>query len=129
MNPPFIGRDAADTPARIARALLYATALVPAVVIPGFFFPYVTTRAVYFRVLVQLATAILLYLVVRRQITVNYRRDLVLWALAAWVAANMLAAAFGASPIRSIFGDHERMGGVWFWIHLVAYYVLLCTFF
>ncbi|MBA3578889.1 MAG: O-antigen ligase family protein [Gemmatimonadaceae bacterium] len=129
MKLPSIDSNTADTPASIARGLLYATALVPAVVIPGFFFPYVTTRAVYFRVLVQLATAILLYLVVRRQITVNYRRDFVLWALAAWVAANMLAAAFGASPIRSIFGDHERMGGVWFWIHLVAYYVLLCTFF
>lgn len=113
----------------IARALLHATALVPIIVIPGFFFPYVSTRAVYFRVLVQLATAILLYLVVRRRVTVGSRRDVVLAALVAWVAANALAAAFGASPVRSFFGDLERMGGVWFWLHLAAYYVLLRTFF
>lgn len=129
VNRPSSGSTAHDRLIALARALLYATALVPIIVIPGFFFPYVTTRAVYFRVLVQLATAILLYLVVRRRMTVNYRGDVVFAALAAWVVANVFAAAFGASPIRSFFGDHERMGGVWFWLHLVTYYVLLRTFF
>ena len=111
-----------------ARWLLYATLLVPLVVFPGFFFPFVTIRAVYFRVLVEIAVALLLYAVLRRELIVSFRRDLVFWALLAWIAANALAAAFGAAPIRSIFGDHERMGGVWFWIHLLAYYVLLRTF-
>lgn len=133
MLPAVISSSPGDTPSSrlsaVARGLLYSTALVPIVVVPGFFFPYVTTRAVYFRVLVQLATAVLLYLSVRRRATVSFRRDVVLFALVAWVGANALAAVFGASPIRSFFGDHERMGGVWFWLHLVAYYVLLRTFF
>lgn len=110
-----------------ARALVLAATLVPVVVLPGFYFPYITVRAVFFRVLVELATAIVLYLVVRRKVTFNFRRDVVFWALAAWTGANALSAAFGASPIRSIFGDHERMGGVWFWVHLLAYYVALRT--
>lgn len=129
VNRPSFGPSASDRLSVLARSLLYATALVPIVVVPGFFFPYVTTRAVYFRVLVEIATAILLYLVIRRQVTVNYRRDVVFIGLSVWVGANTLAAAFGASPIRSFFGDHERMGGVWFWLHFIAYYVLLRTFF
>lgn len=123
-----IGReDARATLFATARLLVFATALVPLIVLPGFFFPYVTVRAVFFRVVVELASAILLYVIIRRHITLNVRRDVVFWALAGWVGANALAAVFGAAPIRSIFGDHQRMGGVWFWVHLLAYYVVART--
>ncbi|MGI8619676.1 MAG: O-antigen ligase family protein [Gemmatimonadaceae bacterium] len=110
---------------RITRWLLFATLLVPVMVFPGFFFPFITIRAVYFRVLIELAFALLIYLVLRRNPTTHFRRDFVFWSLLAWTATNALAAAFGPAPMRSFFGDHERMGGVWFWIHLLAYYVLL----
>lgn len=113
---------------RGARWLLFGTLFAPLVVFPGFLFPFVTIRAVYFRVLVELAAAVLLYLVLRREVKLDLKRDIVLWSLAAWVAANALAAVFGVAPLRSLFGDHERMGGVWFWIHLLAYYVALRTF-
>jgi O-antigen ligase/cytochrome c-type biogenesis protein CcmH/NrfG len=108
--------------------MLQATLLVPVVLVPGFFFPYVTVRAVYFRVLVEAAVAILLYLVLRREVVVDVRRDAAFWALLAWVGVNALAAAAGVAPMRSIFGDHERMGGVWFWVHILAFYVALRTF-
>lgn len=120
-------RDARSPLEAAARALILATVLVPVVVLPGFYFPFTTVRAVFFRVLVELALAVVLYLLVRRNATFDFHRDFVFWALGAWVAANALSAVFGASPIRSIFGDHERMGGVWFWVHLLAYYVVLRT--
>jgi O-antigen ligase len=110
---------------RAVRWLLLATVFVPLVVFPGFFFPFVTTRAVYFRVLVELAIALLLYIALRYELRVSLRRDFVFWALLFWILANTLAAVFGYALIRSLFGDHERMGGVWFWIHLLAYYVAL----
>lgn len=113
--------------ARSVRWLLYATLLVPVVVFPGFLFPFVTIRAVYFRVLVEIAAALLLYLVLRRELVVSFRRDLVFWALLVWIAVNTVAAAFGVAPMRSVFGDHERMGGVWLWAHFLAYYVALRT--
>lgn len=110
---------------RIVRRLLFATLLVPLVVVPGFFFPFVTTRAVYFRVLVELAVAMVFYVALRYELRASFRQDFVFWALLAWVIANVLAAIFGVAFIRSVFGDHERMGGVWFWVHLLAYYVAL----
>ena len=110
------------------RWVLIATTLVPVALSPGFFFPYVTVRAVYFRVLVEIAAAILGYLVLRRESVEAFRRDFVFVALAGWVAASLLAAVAGVAPMRSIFGDHERMGGVWFWLHLLVFYTGLRTF-
>lgn len=119
----------ADLPAmRVGRWLTYGTHLVPVLVFPGFLFPFVTIRAVYFRVLVEMASGILLYLLLRREVKFAIRGDLVFWTLVVWIAANGLAAVFGVAPMRSMFGDHERMGGVWFWIHLLAYYVALRVF-
>ena len=128
MKNSFHPTVASATLDKVARSLIFATLLVPLVVVPGFFFPFVTVRAVFFRVLVQLASAVLLYSVVRHDVKVSVRRDFVFWALTAWLGVNLVAAAFGVAPIRSLFGDHERMGGVWFWVHLVAYYVLLRTY-
>ncbi|MEX1186493.1 MAG: O-antigen ligase family protein [Gemmatimonadaceae bacterium] len=112
----------------VARWLLHATVLVPLILIPGFYFAFVTTRAVYFRVLVELATAVLVVLLLRHETKLD-RRDWIFWALVAFLGANTLAAIVGPSPLRSVFGDFERMGGVWSWLHFLAYYVALRTFF
>jgi len=113
---------------RVARLLLFATVLTPVILLPGFLFPYITTRAVFFRVIVELALGIFLFVVVRRQWRPQASRDPVFLALLAFVAINIIAAAFGVSPLRSMFGDYERMWGVWAWIHLLLFYVLLRTF-
>ena len=112
----------------VARLLLFATVLTPVVLLPGFFFPYVTTRAIFFRVLVELALGIFLFVTVRREWRPQRTRDPVFLALLAFVVINIIAAALGVSPLRSMFGDFERMWGVWAWIHLLIYYVLLRTF-
>lgn len=119
-----IPMTASDWTQRVVRWLLFATLLVPVMVFPGFFFPFVTVRAVYFRVLVEVALALVLVLLLRREV-VFFRRDVVLWSLVAWTLANTLAAVFGVAFMRSFFGDHERMGGVWFWVHMLGYYVAL----
>lgn len=112
----------------VARVLLFSTVLTPVVIFPGFFFPYVTTRAIFFRALVELALGIFLFVTVRREWRTQTTRDPVFLALLAFVAINVIAAVFGVSPLRSMFGDFERMWGVWAWIHLLLYYVLLRTF-
>lgn len=112
----------------VARLLLFATVLTPVVLLPGFFFPYITTRAVFFRVIVELTLGIFLFVVVRREWRPQASRDRVFLALLAFVVINVIAAAFGVSPLRSMFGDFERMWGVWAWIHLLIFYVLLRTF-
>ena len=113
---------------RVARLLLFATVLTPVVLLPGFYFPYVTTRAVFFRVIVELTLGIFLFVVVRREWRPQASRDPFFLALLAFVGINVVASQFGVSPLRSMFGDYERMWGVWAWLNLLIYYVLLRTF-
>src|SRR5688572_20025912 len=113
---------------KAGRWLMYATLLVPVVLVPGFFFPFVSTRGVYFRFIIEIALALFVFLLATREYRKSTTRDPLLISLAAFVGASALAAAFGLSPWRSFFGDFERMWGVWTYLHLFMYYILLRTF-
>lgn len=113
-----------DRSSAFARVCLFLTVLTPVILIPHFFFPFVTTRNLVFRVNVELALAALIY---RGMSLAAIRRsgDNILGALTAFVVAISVSAVVGVSPWRSLFGDFERMGGVWAWLHLLLFYFLL----
>ncbi len=108
-------------------ALLVASLLVPLIVIPDFFFPYVVPRNIYFRVVVELGIAILALALSFGQKTLDLRGEPIFWALLAFLAVTSVSALFSPAPTHSFFGDFERMGGVWAWLHLVAFFLLLRT--
>ncbi|MEP6549754.1 MAG: O-antigen ligase family protein [Gemmatimonadales bacterium] len=108
-------------------ALLLTSLLVPLIVVSGFFFPYVAPRNIFFRILVELGvTALVLALCFGRK-TLDLRSEPILWSLAAFLAAASLSALFSPARAHSFFGDFERMGGVWAWLHLVLFFLLLRT--
>src|SRR5687767_14807740 len=111
-----------------SRWLLYLSPLVPIVLIPGFFFPFVSTRGLFFRAVIALGLAAFIWLFATREVKWGSRRDLLLIALGVFVAAQALAGIFSLAPWRSFFGDYERMWGVWAYAYLLAYYMLLRTF-
>ncbi len=116
------------TPESIARKLLLACLFAPLIVLPGFFFPFIGPRAVFFRVLVELALGILVWLLFTRRFVMRARHDYFLWALLFFTFVAALSAAAGPARNHSFFGDLERMGGVWATMHLLAFYVLLRVF-
>lgn len=108
-------------------ALLLVSLAVPLIVAPGFFFPYVVPRNIFFRVVVEIgATALVLALCFGRK-TLDLRGEPILWSLVAFLAAASLSAFFSPAATHSFFGDFERMGGVWAWLHLVLFFLLLRT--
>jgi O-antigen ligase len=108
-------------------ALLLASLLVPLVFGSDFFFPYVVPRNIFFRVVVEMgATALVLALCFGRK-TLDLHSEPILWSLVAFIAAASLSALFSPAPTHSFFGDFERMGGVWAWLHLVVFFLLLRT--
>ncbi len=111
--------------ARIARLLLLALSLWALIVVPGFLFPYVTPKAVFLRVIVEIALAVLLLDFCGRETRRGRPRDRILIAFAVFITVNLAAALTGFSVLHSLFGDFERMWGVWGWLHMVIYYVLL----
>lgn len=108
-------------------ALLTLSLLVPVIVIPDFFFPYVVPRNIFFRVVVEMGIAVLVLALCFGRRTLDLRSEPIFWSLVAFVAAAALSAFVSPARNHSFFGDFERMGGVWAWVHLVLFFLLLRT--
>ena len=108
-------------------ALLLTSLLVPLIVVSGFFFPYVAPRNIFFRIVVELGVTGLALALCFGLKTLDLRSEPILWSLAAFLAAASLSALFSPARAHSFFGDFERMGGVWAWLHLVLFFLLLRT--
>ncbi|HJP61624.1 MAG TPA: O-antigen ligase family protein [Gemmatimonadaceae bacterium] len=108
-------------------ALLLMSLLVPLIVGSGFFFPYVVPRNIFFRVVVELGIAALVLATCFSGKTLDLRDEPIFWALLAFLAASFVSALFSPATMHSLFGDFERMGGVWAWLHLLLFFVLLRT--
>jgi O-antigen ligase/tetratricopeptide (TPR) repeat protein len=107
--------------------LLAAAMLVPVITGSGFFFPYVAPRNLYFRAIVEIGTATLILVLCFGRQRLDLRGEPILWALVAFLMAATLSALFSPARVHSFFGDFERMGGVWAWINLALFFLLLRT--
>jgi O-antigen ligase/tetratricopeptide (TPR) repeat protein len=107
--------------------LLLASLLVPVIVGTGFFFPYVVPRNLYFRAIVEIGFATLVLALSFGRKRLDLRGEPILWALVAFLVAATLSALFSPARMHSFFGDFERMGGVWAWLNLVLFFLLLRT--
>ena len=107
--------------------LLIASLLVPVIMPGAFFFPYVVPRNIFFRVVTELGTLALVWSLCFGGDDLDLRYEPIFWALVAFVAAALLSALFSPARDHSLFGDFERMGGVWAWLHLALFFLLLRT--
>jgi len=104
-----------------------ASLLVPVVTSGGFFFPYVVPRNIFFRVAVELGALALVWALCFGGEELDLRYEPIFWALVAFVSGALLSAFFSPARDHSLFGDFERMGGVWAWLHLALFFLLLRT--
>jgi O-antigen ligase/tetratricopeptide (TPR) repeat protein len=107
--------------------LLIASLIVPVIVPVGFFFPYVAPRNIFFRVVAELGALALVWALCFGGEELDLRFEPVFWALVAFLGAALLSALFSPARDHSLFGDFERMGGVWAWLHLALFFLLLRT--
>jgi O-antigen ligase/predicted negative regulator of RcsB-dependent stress response len=107
--------------------LLMAALLVPVIIPSGFFFPYVVPRNIFFRAACESGILILVWALCFTDDEFDLRYEPIFWALVAFVGAAVLSALFSPASNHSLFGDFERMGGVWSWMHLALLFLLLRT--
>lgn len=113
---------------KIARILLGMVPFLPLLFIQGFYFPFVITRTVFFRLLVQLALSLYVLL-----LSLNFRKykprfNLALALPAFFLFVHFAAAIFGFDFYKSFWSSFERLEGVSGLIYLVAYLFLLQAF-
>ena len=114
---------------RVALVLVLAAPLiVMADPLPSTIFPYVVGKAVYTRLLIELAFALWLALILWYP---SYRlpRSRLLWILAIYVAVVLLASLTGVSLQRSLWSTYERMQGWVGLLHYAAFTVMLASVF
>ena len=108
-------------------ALLMASLLVPIIVPAGFFFPYVAPRNIFFRVVTELGALVVVWALCFGNEELDLRYEPIFWSLITFAAVALLSALFSPAREHSLFGDFERMGGVWAWLHLALFFLLLRT--
>lgn len=114
---------------RVVLALvLVAPLIVMADPLPSTMFPYVVGKAVYTRLLIELAFALWLVLVLWHP---AYRlpRSRLVWVLAIYVAVVLVASFAGVSLQRSLWSTYERMQGWVGLLHYAAFSVMLASMF
>jgi O-antigen ligase len=84
-------------------------------------------RNILFRVAVDLATALLIARFALGRARASLRGEYILIALAGFVVAMTISALFSPARTHSFFGDFERMGGAWAWLHYALFFLLLRT--
>lgn len=111
----------------VGRWALAATFLLPLVTGPGVYFPDVVPKAVLFRIAVTVAASALLVLLFARRLRPS-SLDPVTGALVAFLVAAALASLTGLAPLRSVYGDLQRMFGLLTWFYLVVFFIALRVF-
>jgi O-antigen ligase/tetratricopeptide (TPR) repeat protein len=107
--------------------LVIVTLLTPFWIFRDLLFPYITSKAYFLRILVEISLPFYAYLLLTNK---EYRPSLknpLSIAVMAFLLINIVSAIVGVNPLRSFWGNFERMGGVFYLAHLTLlyFYVLL----
>ncbi|MDD4900789.1 MAG: O-antigen ligase family protein [Patescibacteria group bacterium] len=123
---------------KIAKIILYAAPFLALIFIEGFYFPFMITRTVFFRLLIELGLSIYLLLLALnfkkysprlRQVEAGRPRfNLALGLVVIFLLFQLVAAILGYDFYKSFWSDFERMEGVISLIYLAIYLFLLQIF-
>ena len=114
--------------ATIVRFLLIMVCLVPLMVSPNTLYPFIVGKAIYARVMIEIAFALWLVLITYAPEN-RPRHSWVLVALFVWLGVSVAAGVFGASFTRSLWSDYLRMDGLIDLAHWCVYAVMVASMF
>ncbi|MGB3921677.1 MAG: O-antigen ligase family protein, partial [Minisyncoccia bacterium] len=107
---------------------LFLVPFVPFLFSSSLFFPFITTKAFAWRIIVEVVFAAWLVLAL---LDANYRpkRSLILYSILAFLVAIGLADLLGLAPIKSFWSNFERMEGYVTLLHLGALFLVISSVF
>ncbi len=91
-------------------------------------FPYITTKAIFFRILVSIGLFLALWIYFLNPQSFPKKNYLFL-ATVIFFVINILANLNSVDPYRSFWGNAERMEGLWSLFFYLSYFFLLLTLF
>ena len=109
---------------KILQWLLIATAATPLIFSKYFYYPFITGKIVYFRVLVFVGILLFAAIFFIRK-KIEFKPNKIWWAFFAYLFFMLLSGIFGVSFIKSFWSNIERAEGLAFWLFLTAFFALL----
>lgn len=103
---------------------IFILPITPLIVSGSLLFPFITGKAFFFRLVVEVIFAAWILLLLRDP-EFRPRRSAALWAAVMFTLVLILATVFSLSPARSFWSNFERMEGLLSYLHLLAYFVVL----
>lgn len=88
-------------------------------------FPYITTKVLSFRVIILMALPVYLFLAVAQKDLRPAFKNPISAVITVFLAVSIISAVLGVNLNRSLWGNFERMGGVWHLFHLSLLYFYL----
>jgi O-antigen ligase len=91
-------------------------------------FPFITTKAIFFRILVSAGLFFAAWLYLLNPNTFP-KQNYIFLAILLFFIANIISTILSVNPYRSFWGNAERMEGTWSLFFYIIYFFLLLTLF
>src|SRR3989344_1698458 len=101
---------------------------LPLVMNSQFFFPFIVVKNVLFRIIVELIFGAYLFLAFTDP-AYRPRWDKITWLVIGFFIVSLVAGIFGIGLSRSLWGNYERMSGLFHHLHLVLYFLVVANIF
>ncbi len=107
---------------------LFFIPFIPFLVSSSLFFPFITTKAFAFRIVVEIVFALWLALML---LVDEYRpkRSLIMWGVLTFLIVIGVANVFGVEPVKSFWSNFERMEGYITLLHLGGLFLVTGSMF
>lgn len=107
---------------------LFLIPFIPFLVSSALFFPFITTKAFAWRMIVEIIFAAWILLAL---LDVNYRpkRSIILYSIFSFLVIIGLADLIGVAPVKSFWSNFERMEGFITLLHLGMFFVVISSVF
>ncbi len=114
---------------KISKYLLLAIFFTPVIYIGGFYYPFIITKTLFFRFLIQLAFSIYIILLISNYSRYKPRINKALVIVFLLLLSSFVSAILGLDFYKSFWSSFERMEGVVGNIYIFLYLFLLIQFF
>ncbi|NCF74911.1 MAG: hypothetical protein GWO87_00265 [Xanthomonadaceae bacterium] len=102
-------------------------AFVPVLMYGGFFFPFIFTKVLVFRVIIEIIFVLYLLLI---SININYkpRFTIIFFSFLTYIVLTFISSLLGSNFYLSFWGDIERSEGIMLLLHLFAFFTIISGF-
>lgn len=110
---------------RLIEGAIYVSLFTPLIFVRDFFFPFVSPKTFFFRILIDIIFILFVFLVfTNRKYIPRFKHPLVM-AVAVFISFTILTSITGVNFERSFWGNFERGTGILTFLHLFAFFIIL----